>query len=362
MQHAVPTVMAAVELIGHGGFEQLKYRDDVPTPAPAVDQVLIRVAAAGVNNTDINTRVGWYSKMVSASTDVGGADGFADVGDDGAWSEPLQFPRIQGADCCGHVVAVGDGIEEARIGQRVLVRPMHEPAGAGPFECITFGSELDGAFAQYAVVAAHHAYPIDCDWTDVELASIPCAWSTAEGLLHRVDLGAERVLITGASGGVGSAAVQLAKRRGAHVTAVAGASKANAVRDLGADAVVDRSASVSQAVGSESVDVVIDLVAGPMFAELIDVLRVGGRYAVSGAIGGPIVDLDVRDLYLKDLSFFGCTYQEPVVFQNLINYIERGEVRAAVAATFPLDQIVAAQQRFLAKDFVGKLVLVPPAD
>ncbi|MEM8686279.1 MAG: alcohol dehydrogenase family protein, partial [Pseudomonadota bacterium] len=317
-----------------------------------------------VNNTDINTRIGWYSKKVSEATNEGGADGFDEVDDaDATWSGvPMSFPRIQGADCCGTIVAVGEGVDERRVGERVIVRNMlRSYVDYRPYECWTFGSECDGGFAQYAKAPARETHKVDCDWSDAELASIPCAYSTAENMLHRAGLGAERVLITGASGGVGSAAVQLAKRRGAHVIAVASAAKADDVRAAGADEVVDRNADLVAAVGANSVEVVVDLVAGEGWPPLLEVLKLGGRYATAGAIAGPLVELDVRTLYLKDLTFYGCTFQEDVVFENLVSYIERGEIRPLVSKTFPLSEIAAAQETFLAKTFTGKLVLIPPA-
>jgi len=351
--------MAAVHLLGHGGYDQLVYRSDVPRPTPGPGEVLIRTTGAGVNNTDVNTRIGWYSKSVSGATDS--TEAAAD--DDGAWSDnPIQFPRIQGADCCGYVVAVGEGVDAARIGERVLPRTMQDPLTRDPSRptaTIVFGSELDGGFAEYTVCRSSEAYAINSDWSDVELASIPCAWSTAEGMLERASVGADRVLITGASGGVGSAAVQLAKRRGAEVIAVCGQAKADQVQELGADQVIDRNASLRDAIGESSVDVVVDLVAGPGFADLTTVLRPNGRYTVSGAIGGPIVELDIRDVYLKDLNFFGSTWQSHEVFANLVGYIERNEVRPTVAATYPLAEIVEAQEHFGRKDFVGKIVLIP---
>jgi NADPH:quinone reductase-like Zn-dependent oxidoreductase len=179
-------------------------------------------------------------------------------------------------------------------------------------------------------------------------------------MLHRSGLEAkERVLVTGASGGVGSAAVQLAKRRGAEVFAVAGAAKADAVRALGADRVIPRGEPLSGAIVPGSLDLVVDLVAGPQWPELLDLLRRGGRYAVAGAIAGPLVQLDVRTLYLKDLTLHGCTFQEDVVFENLVGYIGRNEIRPVVAGVYPLEKIVEAQQAFLEKGFTGKLVLVP---
>ena len=169
------------------------------------------------------------------------------------------------------------------------------------------------------------------------------------------------VLVTGASGGVGSAAVQLAKRRGAHVTALASAAKLDELRALGADEVVDRNTDLVAAIGSNSIDVVVDLVAGDGWPALLEVLKRGGRYVTAGAIAGPLVELDVRTLYLKDLTLIGCTFQDDVVFTNLVGYIEADEIRPLVSATFPLAEIAAAQQQFLQKKFVGKLVLIPPA-
>jgi NADPH:quinone reductase-like Zn-dependent oxidoreductase len=160
-------------------------------------------------------------------------------------------------------------------------------------------------------------------------------------------------LVTGASGGVGSAAVQLARRRGARVTALAGRAKHQAIRDLGADAVLDR----NDPLGEDRFDVVIDVVGGGTFPALLRALRPGGRYACSGAIAGPLVELDLRVLYLKDLTFFGCTVLDPQVFGDLVGYIERGEIRPVVCATFPLAEIEQAQRLFLEKHHVGKIVL-----
>jgi NADPH:quinone reductase-like Zn-dependent oxidoreductase len=363
---SIPETMAAVVLTGHGGFDKLEYRTDVPVPRPKSGEVLIRVSAAGVNNTDINTRIGWYSKGVTGETNQGGSRGFDSVRvADASWSgTPLSFPRIQGADCCGKIVAVGEGVDAVRIGERVIVRTMQRSQiDEHPYACRTLGSECDGAFAQYTVAPAAETHQVDCDWTDAELASIPCAYSTAENMLHRAGLSAgERVLVTGASGGVGSAAVQLAKRRGAEVIAVAGAAKADAVRALGADRVVARGENIGAAIETASLDLVVDLVAGPQWPQLLDTLRSGGRYAVAGAIAGPLVELDVRTLYLKDLTFFGCTFQEDAVFENLVRYIENAEIRPVVAGIYPLDRIVEAQRAFLEKAFIGKLVLQPPGD
>lgn len=270
--------MRGVWLTGHGGFDKLELRDDIPVSDPGPREVLVRVAAAGVNNTDINTRTGWYSKKDGASEDAswGGA--------------PLHLPRIQGADVCGRIVAAGEEVGADRIGERVLIEPCLVEANGQELERPWYlGSECDGGFAEYTVVASRHAYGIESALSDAELASFPCSYSTAENMLTRSNTKpGDRVLVTGASGGVGSAAIQLAKARGARVIAVTSPAKSEALLRLGAERTLSRDDGVVEKLGRNSIDVVIDLVAGPQWPALLDVLRPGGRYAVAGAIGGPL--------------------------------------------------------------------------
>ena len=239
---AIPATMRAALLLGTGGPEMLEVRDDVPVPRPERGDVLVQVAACGINNTDINTRVGWYSRSVSAGTS---GDGFAEAkADDVGWGrEGLAFPRIQGADIAGVVTAVGEGADDSLLGCRVLVDPwLRDRRYPGQRELADYlGSERDGGFAEYCAVPGENVYPISTGLSDVELASFACSWSTAEHMLARVGLGsAETIAVPGASGGVGSALVQLAKLRGARVVALAGASKVDRVLKLGADAAVVR--------------------------------------------------------------------------------------------------------------------------
>ncbi len=327
--------MRAVQLIGHGDVDRLVIRTDVPVPGLGADDVLVRVGAAGVNNTDINTRVGWYSG--------------------GGWSGSFTFPRIQGIDACGEVTAVGACADTALLGRRVLIEPCWvDSTGATVF----LGSEVDGAFAEFVAVPASVAHPIVSSLTDIQLASFPCSWSTAENMVVRAGVRRdERVLVTGASGGVGSAAVQLATVRGAQVTGVAAAAKHQELLQSGAASMVDRDASLIDTFGADAFDVVIDVVGGDTWPHLLEVLRPGGRYAVSGAIAGPVVSLDLRTLYLKDLTLLGCTVLGDGVFAGLVQHIERGEVHPMVAATYPLERIGDAQHAFLAKHHVGKIVL-----
>lgn len=360
---SIPSTMAAVVLTGHGGTDMLEYRTDIDVPEPGPGELLIEVRAAGVNNTDINTRIGWYSKSVQRATSDGADAGIDELDtSDASWSgAPLSFPRIQGADVCGIVVATGDQVDVQRLGERVLVRPMmSDPASSRPLAFRTLGSEMDGAFAQFVVAPSDESLAVRSAWSDVELASIPCASSTAENMLQRAEVGAERVLITGASGGVGSAAVQLAHRRRAEITAVCSAAKISAVLALGADTAIDRSEDLAIQILPKSLDVIIDLVGGPAWPSLLGLLRPGGRYVTSGAIAGPLVELDLRTLYLEDLTLLGCTHQSRDVFADLVGYIERDEIQPVVAATYPLADIARAQADFITKQHVGKLVLIPP--
>ena len=355
--------MRAALLLGTGGPEMLVVRDDVGVPSPGPGDVLVRVAACGMNNTDINTRVGWYSRSVTSGTS---GEGFAeaDAGDSSWGRSGLSFPRIQGADICGVVVAAGEGATTELMGRRVLVDPwLRDRDRPGDRELADYlGSERDGGFAEYCTVPGENVYPVSDGLSDIELASFACSWSTAEHMLQRSGLSSgESIAVPGASGGVGSALVQLAKRRGARVVAVAGASKLDGVRDLGADAVVARDSEdpVAAAVGANGgrFDVVADIVGGDGFSGWLEALGRGGRYVTSGAIAGPMVDLDLRTLYLNDLQLHGATVYEPQVFADLVGYIERGEVRPVVGGTYPLEEIRAAQEAFAAKGHIGSLVI-----
>ena len=141
-----------------------------------------------------------------------------------------------------------------------------------------------------------------------------------------------------------------------------GESKAAAVAAVGPDAVLPRDpadlkAALRAATGGETVTVVADVVGGALWPQLIDALARGGRYTCSGAIAGPLVELDLRTLYLRDLTFTGATVVPPGVFADLVGYIARGEVRPLLAATYPLKDLVAAQEAFIAKRHVGNIVV-----
>jgi NADPH:quinone reductase-like Zn-dependent oxidoreductase len=340
----------------------LEVRDDVPVPEVAPGEVLVRVAACGVNNTDINTRVGWYSRAVTSAT-TGRAHGEADLHDAG-WSRAgLAFPRIQGADVVGTVTEVGGGVPDDLIGRRVLVDPWLRGGPSGDSHSTGYmGSERDGGFAEYCTVPSKNIHPISSDLSDVELATFACSWSTAEHMLQRVGLrSGETVAVPGASGGVGSALVQLAKLRGARVVAITSATKRDDVAALGADRIVvrqaDRVPEEAMEANGGPFHAVADVVGGPDFGGWLEALRRGGHYVTSGAIAGPMVELDLRTLYLKDLTMHGATVYEPRVFSDLVGHIEGGRIRAVVGGVYRLEDIHSAQEAFLAKRHVGSLVI-----
>lgn len=358
----IPQTMKAMVLTGHGGLEMYHWHEDWPVPQPAAGEVLIRVGACGLNNTDVNTRTGWYSKAVSEATS--GA-GYAEVDeDDPTWGgAPITFPRIQGADVCGRIVAVGAGVDATRIGDRVItdnwLRDPEDPSNKD--KTGYYGSERDGGFAEFCTIPAQNALVVNSGFSDAELATFSCSYSTAEGMLHRAGVGPEdTVLVPGASGGVGSALVQLAKRRGARVIAMASEAKHKEVTALGPDRVLPRApADLKAALAGERITVLADVVGGDQWPALIDQLARGGRYTCSGAIAGPMVQMDLRTFYLRDLTFTGSTVIDPEVTGNLIRYIEAGEIKPVLAATYPLAELRAAQQAFIDKRHTGNIVVIP---
>jgi len=360
----VPDLMRAMVLTGHGGLDKLVFHDDWPVPTPGPQEMLIKVHACGLNNTDVNTRSGWYSKAVSEAT-TGGA--YQDVGEnDPTWGgAPITFPRIQGADMVGTVVAAGDAADRALIGKRVMadcwLRDWHNPEGKESVGY--FGSECHGGFADYTVIDQRNVCAISSPLSAAELATFSCSYTTAENMLRRAAVGeGDVVLITGASGGVGSALIQLARRRDAVTVAMASSTKHDQLAPLKPDALLDRApddlpAALKAAIGRKTVTVVVDVVGGSSWPKLIDALARGGRYACSGAIAGPMVELDLRTLYLNDLTFAGSTVTSTEVFPDLVGYIERGEIRPLLAATYPLEKLREAQQAFIDKQHVGNIVV-----
>jgi len=349
---SVPSTMKAMLLTGHGGPEKLVYENDWPTPSVASDEVLVQVGACGINNTDIWVREGAYG-----STDD--PNEVASFGD-----SPIQFPIIQGADIVGVIVACGSDISSSRIGERVMV---DFGIYAGPGDDVPshdyIGSGRPGGFAEYVSVPAENADVVETPLSDTELATFCCAYITGEHMLRRARVSAgERVLVTGASGGVGSGVIQLCRARGAIPYAVVGAGKEEAVKSIGAEGTITRGEgilidAVSLVSQEAPIDVVIDTVSGPMLPDLIEILKPQGRYTTCGAMGGPMVEIDMRRIYLKNLELHGATQGTRKDFAAIRDYAILGKIKPLVAGTFALENLGQAQEEFKKKKFVGKLVI-----
>lgn len=287
----VPATIRATVLTGHGGIDKLLYRDSYPTPAPVPGEVLVHVGACGIINTDINTRTGWYDSVVEAGvSEQLGLQGRTD-GAASSWNRSsVAFPRIQGAAVVGHIASVGAGVDPSRIGERVIVGPSvrdeSQPLRAQLVEYL--GSERDGGFAEYVAVPARNAHPVESPLSDAQLATFSCSYDTAEEMLDRAALkDGETIVITGAAGGVGTALIQLSLIRGARVVAVAGASKDERLRSLGAHEFVGRDhvdvkSEVERLIGERGADLVADVVGGDIFDVLLKLaprrpLHDGGR-------------------------------------------------------------------------------------
>ncbi|MEM7283184.1 MAG: alcohol dehydrogenase family protein [Pseudomonadota bacterium] len=356
--------MRAMVLTGHGDLSKLEFHEEWPTPTVQDHEVLIKIGACGLNNTDVNTRTAWYSKGVSDATT---GEAFQDADDeDGTWGgAAVTFPRIQGADAVGRVVALGNNAPSSLLGERVMIdtwlRDWSDPDNYD--KCGYFGSECDGGYAEYVSVSSRQVHSVKSDLTDTELATFATSYITAENMLNRANVAAgDTVLISGASGGVGSALIQLANRRGGQTVAMASETKHEELREYKPTVLLNRSPEnlaqcLTESIGKPTVSVVADVVGGDYWSELINVLQRKGRYTCAGAIAGPMVNMDLRTFYLRDLTFTGATIVPPGIFADLVGYIERGEVKPMLAKTYPLKNLREAQTAFIEKSHVGNIVV-----
>lgn len=343
--------MKAVYFESHGGWDVLKY-GDVPDPRPAAGEVLIRVKAAGLNFNDIWARQGLPRIHV-----------------------PL--PHISGSDAAGIVVELGEGVSTLRVGDEVVVYPIQSCRQCDP--CLA-GEELFckqmqvwgfqtgpmiGAFAQYARVQAAQCLPrpAHLSWTEAAVTSgaMVTVWRM---LMTRARLQAgEHVLIFGASGGTGSAAIQLAREIGAIVIAVASNErKAAFCLSLGAHHVIrsdvsDVAAQARSITRNRGVEVVFDHVGSTTWQTGIDALCWGGRLVICGATEGFDARVDLRFLWNKQLSLLGShagTHREWVQAMRLVS---GRQLRPALTEVVGLDGLVEAQMRMADRATMGKIAI-----
>jgi NADPH:quinone reductase-like Zn-dependent oxidoreductase len=347
--------MTAAVLFRHGGPEALEVRTDWPVPRLRAGQVLVRVGAAAVNNTDLWTREGAYGLPGRPEAEAG-------------WRGPVDFPRVQGGDIAGVVSETAEDVPDTWLGRRVLVDPAFyagDSADAAPVGLL--GSEADGGFATYVAVDAARVHDMTASpLSDGELAALPVAYGTAMGMLERSGLGSgEAVLVTGASGGVGLALVQLAAARGARVLALTSASKAAALREAGAEVALSRETEPARlreqvaAAVPDGLDAVADVAGGPWLEHLLPALREGGRWVIAGAVAGPVVSFDLRRLYLHNLSLVGSSMHTRAHFAALVELARSGAVRPRIAAGYRLGELHAAQEEFRRGTHVGKITITP---
>jgi NADPH:quinone reductase-like Zn-dependent oxidoreductase len=367
----VPNTMKAVLLTGHGGVEKLEYADSVPVPEPGAGEVLVAVTATAKNNTDRKAREGLYP-----TKDKGEVTSFQMGG-----SATLTFPRIQGADVVGRVAAVGPGVEVTRIGQRGLLDFNLYADDRRDINLTPdyYGHGADGGFADYIAVPSDQFHHIDNpDLADAELASMGmCSYQTAFHMLTsaRVKSG-ERILVTGASGGVGTALIQLCRIMGAIPFALSQPDKADALLKMGAEAVLDRSDMgsftdrVKAVTGGRPLDAVMDLAGGDMTSAFIDAMifdmnsrRDYPRLSIAGASAGNVSEILWTKIYLYQVQIFGVSHGTREEAEQLIAWIRGGQLKPVLHAAFKLSDLHEAERYFMNRNsnYLGKIVIVPDA-
>lgn len=341
--------MRAAVIEGHGGPEVVQLRE-VPKPEPGPGEVRIAVRAVALNHLDLWVRRG-----------LPGLD--------------VTFPHIGGSDVAGSVDAPGAGVSRLERGRRVLVNPA---LWCGDCEfcrkgeeslCVSFqilGEHVPGGMAEYLVVPARNVVPIPDALGFEEAAAIPLAYQTAWRALKRARLSeGETILVLGASGGVATAAIQVAKALGATVFAVTrGEHKIEKARELGADEVFDRSRgdfskAVWERTSKRGVDVVLESVGEATWKGSLRALAKGGRLVTYGATTGPRVELDIRLIFWRQLEILGSTMASKREFEEVLELVFAGALRPVIDVTWPLDRARDAHERLERGEQFGKIVLTP---
>ncbi|MBI4544667.1 MAG: alcohol dehydrogenase catalytic domain-containing protein [Gemmatimonadetes bacterium] len=340
--------MKAATFHEFGGPEVIRI-EDVPRPAPGPGEVLVEVRAAALNHLDLWVRRGLPIQPV--------------------------MPHIGGSDIAGVVVELGPGVGGVEVGERVVVNPSlwcgrcewclrGEHSQCAEFAVL--GEHTQGGFAEYVTVPASNLYRVPADYPFEQAAAAPLVFLTAwRGLITRAGLRAgQDVLITGASGGVATAAVQIARLAGARVFAVTTGEHVARVRELGAHIVYDRTAAdysreVWRDTGKRGVDVVFDSVGQAMWPQNLRALARGGRLVTYGATTGSAGETDLRLVFWKQLQVVGTTMGNRTEFETVMALVLRGELRPVVDVIWPLERAREAHERLERGEQFGKIVLSP---
>ena len=367
----IQKTMKAMLLTGHGGVDKLEYTEDVPIPNPGAGEVLVQVTATAKNNTDRKAREGLYP-----TKDKGDVTSFQMGG-----SATLTFPRVQGADVVGRIVAVGQGVEDTRIGQRGLL-DFNLYADERRDINLTpdyYGHGADGGFAEYIAVPSDQFHHVEnAGLADAELAAMGmCSYQTALHMLTsaRVKAG-EHILVTGASGGVGTALIQLCRIMGAIPYALSQRDKADPLLKLGAEAVLDRSDmdnftdQVRSVTGGRPIDAVMDLAGGEMTDQFIDTMIFDmnsrndyPRLSIAGASAGNVSEIMWTRIYLYQVQVFGVSHGTREEAEQLVAWIRSGQLKPVLHAAFRLSELHEAERYFVNRNsnYLGKIVIVPDA-
>jgi len=323
---------------------------DVADAVAGHGEVLVRVAACGVNNVDLQIRRGARAR--------------------------LPLPHICGGEVAGTVAALGAGVSEPAASTRVAVVPF---VGCGRCEWCrrgraticekrdTLGLMRPGGYAECVAVPAANAIPLPEGLELESAAALSLAGLTAWHMLitrARLQPG-EDVLVLGGASGVGSIAIQLARACGARVIATASeGTKAERAMALGAEAIVDArrpgwSRQVRDATGGRGVDVVVEHVGAATWAESVKALATGGRLVTCGATTGASAELDIGRLFSDELAVLGSRGGTGDELQQLLRMAARGAIKPVIAARFPLSQASDAHRLMERGDFFGKILLIP---
>jgi NADPH:quinone reductase-like Zn-dependent oxidoreductase len=353
--------MRAVRLYGHGGTELLQL-EDVPLPRAGDQDLLVRVSFCGLNHSDLNLRRGTYYGLATDAGQVG-------------WRQtPIPFPLIPGSDVAGVVAKVGPLVSGLHEGDPVVLYPY--VACGTCVQCRRgndhlcpnveyLGSERDGGYAEFIAVPARIAHRVPAGIALELAAALPVNFLTAwHMMITRGKLQAgETVVITGASGGVGSACVQIARLMNARALAVVGSrEKAMRVLESGADGAVvmgqdDLSGAIHRWAGSDGADMVVEVVGAATWNSSLRALRPEGRLVVCGAVSGAIVQTDLKLIYLHHLSVIGSTMGSPAEFAHVLSLLGTGAIHPVVDRIYPLAEAAEAQRRLEKREQFGKVLL-----
>ena len=337
--------MKAMVVREHGGLEQLKLEPDFPEPRPGEGDVIVRVRASSLNYHDVFTRRGMPGIK-------------------------LQMPLIMGLDVAGEILELGADVTDWRIGDRVLVDPINRIEGG------LVGETIHGGLAERCRVRAHQLVRIPDGVSFEQAAALPVAYGTARRMMitnGRVTAG-EKILILGASGGVGVCCLQLAKIAGATVVACAGSEeKAARLKELGADHVINYTSndfvksaydlygkpSRRGADADKGFDVVVNYTGGDTWVPSMKCLRVGGRLLTCGATAGFAPTEDIRFIWTFELKIQGSNGWARADIEALLQLVQSGALKVVIQKTFPLEGAGEALRAIEDRQVFGKMVVTP---